>query len=71
MFTPHTSRWQTSKYDCKEELDDVLLVMALLANLSAPILDIHLSFCTDGQDGDVFEIFEGGAPKLLNVSILL
>jgi hypothetical protein len=45
--------------------------MTLLANLSAPILDIHLSFHTDGQDGDTFEIFEGGASKLLNISILL
>ena len=71
MFTPYASRWQTFKCDC-ERLDDVSLVMALLANLSAPILesfDLRLSFCTDSQDGDAFRIFEGGAPKLSEVSI--
>jgi hypothetical protein len=66
MFIPHVSRWRTFKYNC-EALNDVFLVRALLANLSAPILesfDLHLSPRVDSRDDDAFEIFEGGAPKL-------
>jgi hypothetical protein len=72
MFIPHVSRWQTFKYDCDALDDSVFVVRALLANLSAPILesfDLKLSSRMDGQDGDAFEIFEGGALRLLPIDI--
>jgi hypothetical protein len=71
MFIPHVSWWRTFKYNC-EALDDLFVGRALLANLSAPILEsfsLELSPRMSGQDGNALEIFEGGAPRLSHINI--
>jgi hypothetical protein len=69
MLIPNVSRWRTFSCDC-EELYEVSLVWKLLANLSAPTLESFNLVLSHPVFGDQScDIFTGGAPNLLHVSI--